>query len=276
MTRRTTSRAPGMFPGRQPSSHPNPCLGGVCSRYAGSERTLRRSRKVQNDGCQAGSRDGFESPGKRACADTDGGLETRQSEARWQTRRLPASKRDGGRGSCNAPRACHKAASRGLRTRRRRVPQVPGADRTTRRGMPASAVRRGLRDTPPGGYCKRPLPSRPHDTARVPTSVRAVSLTACRWRVRHTPPTATAGHAAGLVPQCPGSGPGNASRAAIPTQRGAGPCKRPGAGPHKRAAGRVPNTSGAGLRGFRARRSSYVSPGASVRGSRQRVVRRSG
>jgi hypothetical protein len=26
------------------------------------------------------------------------------------------------------------------------------------------------------------------------------------------PTTATAGHAAGLVPQCPGSGPGNASR----------------------------------------------------------------
>jgi hypothetical protein len=202
MTRRTTSRAPGMFPGRQPSSHPNPCLGGVCSRYAGSERTLRRSRKVQNDGCQAGSRDGFESQGGALAP-------TRPRWSRNETVR-------GTLANTTAP---------GLKARRRaRVPQraagmsqsrepwpedtppartqVPGADRTTRRGMPASAVRRGLRDPPPGRYCKRPLPSRPHDTARVPTRVRAVSLTACRWRVRHTPPAVTAGHAARLVPQC--------------------------------------------------------------------------
>jgi hypothetical protein len=180
MTRRTTSRAPGMFPGRQPSSHPNPCLGGVCSRYAGSERTLRRSGQYKTTAAKQAAAMG--SSLREECL---------RRHRRWSrnetvtgtlaTRRLPASKRDGGRGSCNAPWVCHKAASRGPRTRRRRVPQVPGADRTTRRGMPASAVRRGLRDTPPGWYYKRPLLSRPHDTARVPTSVRAVSLTAHRW-----------------------------------------------------------------------------------------------
>src|SRR6266487_2596013 len=78
-----------------------------------------------------------------------------------------------------------------------------------------------------------------------------------RLRPRDTP--------RGLVPQCPGSGPGNASRSDT-YPAGRCPCKRPGAGPHKRAARRVPNTSGAGLRGFRARRSSYGPPGASVRG----------
>jgi hypothetical protein len=167
MTRRTTSRAPGMFPGRQPSSHPNPCLGGVCSRYAGSERTLRRARTVQNDGCQAGSRDRFEARGAVLAPTPRDGLETRQSEARWQTRRLRPQTRRRAR-SCNAPRVCHKSRESWPEDTPPRVSQVPGADRTTRRGMSASAVRRGLRDTPPGGYYKRPLPSRPHDTARFP------------------------------------------------------------------------------------------------------------
>jgi len=236
MTRRTTSRAPGMFPGRQPSSHPNPCLGGVCSRYAGSERTLRRSRKVHNDGCQAGSRDGFEPPGgvlaptprmvskrdsQRPIGNATGpGRETRRRVRVPQGAAGPTRRR----GSHKAPRVPQRAAGmpqpRACHKRREPWPEdrppagttSPRSDRTTRRGIPASAMRRGLRDTPPGGYYKRPLPSRPHDTARVPTSVRVVSLTACRWRVRQAPPTATAGHAAGLVPQCPGSGPGNASR----------------------------------------------------------------
>jgi hypothetical protein len=204
MTRRTTSRAPGMFPGRQPSSHPNPCLGRVCSRYAGSERTPRRSRKVQNDGCQAGSRDGFEPQGGALAPNTHDGLETRQSEARRrrggsgpQTRRR--------RGFHNAPQIRH------IRREPQVVPETwPGAGLTACRWrVPTYSASRGRQDTPSGRYHSGPW-------ARDPATPRAAVL----------------------------------------TQRDAGPVT-PRRGPPQRAAGRVPNTSERGLRGFRARRSSY-------------------
>jgi len=175
MTRRTTSRAPGMFPGRQPSSHPNPCLGGVCSRYAGSERTPRRSRKVHNDGCQAGSRDGFEPPGgvlaptprmvskrdsQRPIGNTTGpGRETRRRARVPQGAVCPTTRR----GSHNAPRVCHSrghvtkaasresdsvplactanAADRNRGTRRRAGTTVPGPrQRLAQRCLPGGAL----------------------------------------------------------------------------------------------------------------------------------------
>jgi hypothetical protein len=169
-------------------------------------------------------------PRRSACADTEDGLETRQSEAYRQRDGPGPRNATAGAGPTtrpvshdaprvpqraarmSQPRECHKGREPWPEDRPPAGITSPRSGRTARCGMPASAVRRGFRDTPPGGYYKPSPPSRPHDTARVPTSVRAVSLTACRWRVRQTPPTATAGHAAGLVPQCPGSGPGKASR----------------------------------------------------------------
>jgi hypothetical protein len=98
MTRRTTSRAPEMFPGRQPSSHLNPCLGGVCSRYAGSERAPGRSWTAQNDGCQAGSRDGFGWRAKGPSGDATM-VSKRDSHGPRATRRARAA----GRGPPAAP-----------------------------------------------------------------------------------------------------------------------------------------------------------------------------
>jgi hypothetical protein len=245
MTRRTTSRAPGMFPGRQPSSHPNPCLGGVCSRYAGSERTLRRSRIVQNDGCQAGSRNGFEPQGGTLAPNTHDGLETRQSEARRrrggsgpQTRRR--------RGFHNAARVRQRAADPTTRRGSHNAARIPqrAADPTTRRGShnaPRIPQRAASTSQTPRAVGRRPA------RRLSPETRRGADLTACRW---HVPPYARAvsrrparrlspkrgqarvsRHASGVYPHIPRA-------AAARTRRRAGTTVAPGLGTRQRLAQR--------------------------------------
>jgi hypothetical protein len=266
MTRRTTSRAPGMFPSRQPSSHPNPCLGGVCSRYAGSERTPQRSRTVQNDGCQAGSRDGFE-PGKSACAGTGDGLETRQSEAPRQTRTV--------RGT---PANANSQRHAGKREEAPASNATAGAAPTTRRGMSrtprdvANATgcreRRGMSPTP-RAMARRPA-ARPVPVAlgfrrRGRLSQKRREARTRRLADTASPPAPAARHAADALPDreewAEGPRPG-------------GYCSVPGSGP--RATHRTADThpSGARALGRRPRRGPpQTRRGASTEPSRRGTTR---
>ena len=181
MTRRTTSRAPEMFPGRQPSSHPNPCLGGVCSRYAGSERAPGRSWTAQDDGCQAGSRDGA-------------GRERRHLPAtpRWSRNETAwaAGQRDG-RGPTAAPSArAHSTpsahgppgrVSAGPRTRPARTHTPLGADRQRPHGVrqrrgsePLSSPRRGPPQSAPRAVCHQHPRARDYGVPRPVIQLRAV------------------------------------------------------------------------------------------------------
>ena len=84
------------------------------------------------------------------------------------TRRARAAKRDGGCGSHKAPRVPQRAAGmpqpRACHKRREPWPEdrppagttSPRSDRTTRRGIPASAMRRGLRDSRRTGTTNAP------------------------------------------------------------------------------------------------------------------------
>jgi hypothetical protein len=122
--------------------------------------------------------------GRSACADTEDGLETRQSKAYRQRDGPGPRNATAGAGptrrrvSHDAPRVPQRAAGmpqpRACHKRREPWPEdrppagttSPRSGRTARCGIPASAMRRGLRDTQLGGYTT-PLPSRPHDTAWV-------------------------------------------------------------------------------------------------------------
>ena len=179
MTRRTTSRAPGMFPGRQPSSHPNPCLGGCVPATPGANARFGGPGKYTTTAAKQAAAMGS-SPREECLRRHRGWSRNETVRGLSATRRARAAKRDGGCGSHKAPRVPQRAAGMpqpwACHKRREPLPEdrppagttSPRSDRTTRRGIPASAMRRGLRDTPPGGYYKRPLPSRPHDTARFP------------------------------------------------------------------------------------------------------------
>src|SRR6266536_5185784 len=150
MTRRTTSRAPGMFPGRQPSSHPNPCLGGCVPATPGANARLGGHGQYKTTAAKQAAAMGVEPWEGRSRRHHDG-LETRQSEARRER---------GGPGTQTRRRA------RVTTTRYGYAPQTPrGMDRTTRT--------RHVQTSPGAGLTTR---------GHAPQPPLTVGLTACRWR----------------------------------------------------------------------------------------------
>jgi hypothetical protein len=120
----------------------------------------------------------------------------------------------------------------------------PGPQTRRRARVPQRAA--GTSQTP-RAVGRRPAAGYPGNAAR--RGPHGVLLTCTRICREPRPP----GHAAGPVPQSPWARDPATHRAAVPTQRGAGPANAPARAPTNAPLGVSQTLPGAGLRGFRAR-----------------------